>query len=75
MFNQRAGQSSFSKAPHLNTTEIKLTVDNLNRPPFMCNLSMVEFDDKAPMELIDLINKVFSDLDKEHANVDSTKEA
>ena len=32
----------------LDTNEIKQVVDTLNRPPFMCNLSLVEFDDKAP---------------------------
>lgn len=78
MFNQNQGgqsQGAFSKAPHLNTTEIKMAVDMLNRPPFMCNLSMVEFDDKAPMELIDMVNKVFGDLDDTHKAVDSSKEA
>jgi hypothetical protein len=35
----------FSKAPNLSTTDIKLIVDGLNRPPFMSNLSLVEFDD------------------------------
>lgn len=64
----------FPKAPHLNTQEIKLVVDMLNRPPFMSNLSMVEFDDKAPMELIELVNKVFSHLDKAHESVDMQKE-
>lgn len=32
----------------IDTTEIKQIVDGLNRPPFMCNLSLVEFDDKPP---------------------------
>jgi hypothetical protein len=36
----------------------------------MCNLSMVEFDDKPPIELIELVNKVFSNLDKTHETVD-----
>ena len=30
------------------TQEIKLIVDGLNRPPFMWNLSLVDFDDKTP---------------------------
>jgi len=30
------------------TAEIKQIVDGLNRPPFMCNLSLVDFDDKSP---------------------------
>jgi hypothetical protein len=34
--------------PYLATQEIKQIVDGLNRPPFMCNLSLVDFDDKTP---------------------------
>jgi len=68
------GAKVFSKAPNLNTTEIKLIVDNLNRPPFMQHLSMVEFDDKAPLELLELVNKVFTSLDKSHEAVDMQKE-
>ena len=40
----------------------------------MCHLSMVEFDDKAPLELLELINRVFSHLDKTHEAVDMQKE-
>jgi intraflagellar transport protein 81 len=64
----------FSKPPNLNTQEIKLIVDGLNRPPFMCHLSMVEFDDKAPLELLELVNKVFTHLDDVHKSVDMQKE-
>jgi hypothetical protein len=32
----------------------------------MCHLSMVEFDDKAPLELLELVNKVFTHLDDVH---------
>lgn len=49
-------------------------MDGLNRPPFMCHLSMVEFDDKAPLELLELINRVFTYLDKSHESVDMQKE-
>ena len=54
----------FSKVPNLSTNEIKLIVDGLNRPPFMSNLSLVEFDDKAPLELLELLNTVLGNLDK-----------
>ena len=40
----------------------------------MCHLSMVEFDDKAPLELLELINRVFAHLDKTHESVDMQKE-
>ena len=63
-----------TKAPNLNTQEIKLIVDGLNRPPFMCHLSMVEFDDKAPLELLELVNRVFTHLDNTHQTVDMQKE-
>ena len=61
---------TFSKAPNLNTNEIKQIVDGLNRPPFMMHLSMVEFDDKAPLELLEIVNRVFTHLDKSHESVD-----
>ena len=51
-----------------------MIVDGLNRPPFMCHLSMVEFDDKAPLELLELINRVFAHLDKTHESIDMQKE-
>mmetsp|Transcript_29960 Transcript_29960/g.37108 ORF Transcript_29960/g.37108 Transcript_29960/m.37108 type:complete len:157 (+) Transcript_29960:233-703(+) len=40
----------------------------------MCHLSMVEFDDKAPLELLELVNKVFTHLDDVHKSVDMQKE-
>ena len=49
-------------------------VDGLNKPPFMCHLSLVEFDDKAPFELLELLNRVFADLDQVHAGIDLQKE-
>lgn len=60
----------FSKAPALSTGEIKLIVDSLNKPPFMSNLSLVEFDDKAPLELLELLNRVLGHLDAAHLSVD-----
>lgn len=64
----------FSKAPALSTTEIKLIVDGLNRPPFMCNLSLVEFDDKAPLEYLELLNRVLGHLDNQHLSIDIQRE-
>ena len=40
----------------------------------MCHLSMVEFDDKAPLELLELVNRVFTHLDNSHESVDMQKE-
>lgn len=40
----------------------------------MQHLSMVEFDDKAPLELLELVNRVFAHLDKDHESVDMQKE-
>ena len=56
------------------TSDIKQIVDCLNRPPFMTNLSLVEFDDKAPLELLELLNKVLGALDAEHLAVDIQRE-
>jgi intraflagellar transport protein 81 len=65
---------TFSKAPNLNTTEIKQIVDGLNKPPFMCHLSLVEFDDKPPLENLELINKILSNLNDAHKSIDISKE-
>lgn len=72
--SQTPAAKLFSKAPTLNTTEIKQIVDGLNRPPFMSNLSLVEFDDKAPLELLELLNKVLGHLDNQHLSVDIQRE-
>jgi len=64
----------YTKAPNLTTNDIKLTVDGLNRPPFMCHLSLVEFDDKMPLELLELLNKFLAHLDDVHKSADVTKE-
>ena len=64
----------FSKAPPLSTTEIKMIVDGLNRPPHMLNLSLVEFDDKAPLELLEILNQVLGHLNKDHLAVDIQRE-
>ena len=58
----------------LDTNEIKQIVDALNRPPFMSNLSLVEFDDKPPLELLELLNRLLGHLDTQHQSVDIQKE-
>jgi intraflagellar transport protein 81 len=40
----------------------------------MSNLSLVEFDDKAPLELLELLNRVLGHLDKTHLSVDIQRE-
>lgn len=71
MFGQATpSQKVFGKAPPLSTTEIKQIVDGLNRPPFMLNLSLVEFDDKAPLEYLEILNQVLGSLNKDHLSVD-----
>lgn len=60
----------YSKAPALSTADIKIIVDGLNRPPFMRNLSLVEFDDLPPLELLVLLNRVLGHLDEQHLQVD-----
>jgi hypothetical protein len=56
VFGGARGEQMFSRVPNLSTNDIKQIVDSLNRPPFMSNLSLVEFDDKAPLELLELLN-------------------
>ncbi len=40
----------------------------------MCNLSLVEFDDKPPLELLELLNRLLGHLDNVHSAVDIQKE-
>lgn len=40
----------------------------------MSNLSLVEFDDKAPLELLELLNKVLGSLEAQHLSVDIQRE-
>lgn len=40
----------------------------------MSNLSLVEFDDKPPLEYLELLNRVLGHLDKEHLSVDIQRE-
>jgi len=51
-----------------------MIVDGLNRPPFMSNLSLVEFDDKAPLELLELLNRLLGHLDSQHLSIDIQRE-
>ena len=52
---------------------MQYVVDQLNRPPFMCHLSLYEFDDKPPLELLETLNKVLTHLDDTNG-VDIQKE-
>jgi intraflagellar transport protein 81 len=40
----------------------------------MSNLSLVEFDDKPPLELLELLNRLLGHLDNIHSAVDIQKE-
>eukprot|EP00347_Sterkiella_histriomuscorum_P000891 403374126 len=40
----------------------------------MCNLSLVEFDDKPPLELLELLNRLLGQLDNLHLAIDIQKE-
>ena len=62
------------KATNLSTSEIRQMVEVLNRPPFSMNMSLVELDDKSALELLELLNKVLSQLDSKHGEVDIRNE-
>jgi intraflagellar transport protein 81 len=74
LFQGQGNSKVFTKAPSLSTADIKMIVDGLNRPPFMSNLSLVEFDDKAPLELLELLNRLLGHLNSEHLSVDIQRE-
>ncbi|CAI2387734.1 unnamed protein product [Moneuplotes crassus] len=68
------GKQKTQQLKNLTTAEIKNIVGGLNRPPFMCNLSLVDFDDKTPLELLELLNTVLGELDETHKAVDIRSE-
>ena len=51
---------------HIGTEEIKQIVYALNREPFNENLTLVVFDEKSSIELLEILNKVLAHLDKAH---------
>lgn len=46
--------------------ELKAIVDQLNSPPFRMNLTLVGFSHKQPIELLQIVNDVFTELDPSH---------
>lgn len=65
--------SQFEKTParllpklQTRSEDIKAIVQALNSPPFSLGLSLVSFDEKTPLELLELFNEVLSQLDSKH---------
>jgi len=46
--------------------EMKFVVDQLNRPPFNMNITLVTLSQKNQMELLQVVNDVFAELDASH---------
>jgi intraflagellar transport protein 81 len=46
--------------------QLKEIVDRLNAEPFNCELSLVGFDEKDPIELMEILQKVFVFMDPKH---------
>jgi len=46
--------------------DVKFIVETLNRPPFSQKLTLVSFDKKSPLELLQVVNDVFAFLDDKH---------
>ena len=46
--------------------QLKQIVDCLNAEPFNLELSLVSFDEKEPIEILELLKKVLSFLDSKH---------
>lgn len=64
LFGQNQGRGKAMR--NLGTNEIKQIVDSLNLEPFSCNLTLVDFDDKTPFELVELMDTVLGELDNSH---------
>jgi hypothetical protein len=46
--------------------ELRLVVERLREPPFRHDLSLVALDEKTPVELLQLLNDVLTELDDRH---------
>jgi len=46
--------------------DIQAIVDGFNQPPFKKNLTLVQFDELTPQELLEMLNEVFANLSPEH---------
>ncbi len=57
----------------IGTDEIRMIVSALNNPPFVMNLTLVSFDEKSPLELLELLNTILATFDDKH-KVDIRKE-
>ncbi|CAM9458362.1 unnamed protein product, partial [Phaeothamnion confervicola] len=53
------------QAPRETMAEIQLIVDCLNEEPFKKSLRLVEFDEKSPLELLQVLQEVFEAIDPE----------
>lgn len=53
----------------INTEDIKEIVYRLNQKPFNENYNLVTFDELNPVELLELLNKIFTHLDKSFQNI------
>jgi len=47
-------------------SDIKLIVESLNEPPFNKDLSLVEFDARRPLEILQIVNDIFATFDPKH---------
>ena len=47
-------------------TQLKQIVELLNSEPFHMELSLVSFDEKEPLEVLEILKKVLARLDQKH---------
>jgi len=47
--------------------DIQVIVNGFNQEPFRKNLTLVQFDELSPAELLEMLNEVFANLSDEHA--------
>jgi Intraflagellar transport 81 calponin homology domain len=51
------------KSKQVGTNELRQIVGGLNSEPFRMGLTLVSFDEKSPMELVEILNSIFGFLD------------
>ncbi|CAI2381982.1 unnamed protein product [Moneuplotes crassus] len=63
-------REDFKLGHELKSIDIRYMVETLNKPPFDCDLSIVDLDVKQPFELLKLLNRVLGEFDDTQKEID-----
>jgi hypothetical protein len=62
-FSSSQNMQSVQPQQVIQLDEIQFIVDSLNYPPFNEKLTLYSFDNMSPLELLQLVNNVYAEID------------